>query len=148
MISMIRDAEAEELLERAIALNPLVTMYGLGTSEGLRWTHRRNEKFDHSQRELKENGLPAIAACAGWLEGVEPIQTINRRSTSYVYKHSVERWFAAHGSPIYIPNGAFIAAAIGLGYKWRSVAPNQPNLYFNFSQRDLNRLSYEELSAA
>ena len=63
-------------------------------------------------------------------------------SSSYGWKHSAEGWFrdgnvgAAYlpkGANAYISNGAFIAAAIALGYKTKRQSPKSPNVYFNMS---------------
>ncbi len=60
-----------------------------------------------------------------WLsEYVEPATTFALQRTSYGYKHTVERW-----AERYISNGAFITAAIELGYRWRRVM-NGPNAIF------------------
>ena len=87
-----------------------------------------------------------IKICAGWLVLHATRTTyITRAHTSYGLKHRVERWTRVAGphklSDIlgnkwvsdyyYISNGAFITAAIQLGYTARR-ADNTPNAYFNF----------------
>lgn len=71
-----------------------------------------------------------------------------RGSSSYVYKHVAEHdlreaanavpgvfspEYRARGS--YISNGAFIAAALHLGYKIRRTHPGSPNVFLNVSYR-------------
>ena len=66
-----------------------------------------------------------IDECIRWLlKFAEPGPTLALRRTSYGYKHTVERWAGR-----YISNGAFITAAIELGYRWRRVM-NGPNAVF------------------
>src|SRR5687767_4703646 len=58
-----------------------------------------------------------IGRCADWIRAnVTPRKTINRSRSSYGLKHDVER---ASGRA-YVTNGAFIAAAIGLGFKFKT----------------------------
>ena len=61
-----------------------------------------------------------VKICKKWIEEwVTPRKTINPNKGSYGLKHSVEKW-----SRDYIPNGAFIKAAIELGYKYEEFGPN------------------------
>ncbi len=62
-----------------------------------------------------------VEVCKRWIETyAQPAASIVRIGSSYSYKHLVEREartrVSGHRS---IPNGAFIAAAIELGYRWR-----------------------------
>ena len=60
-------------------------------------------------------GLAEVALCEQWLsEG----QDLNDRS-SYGLKHDVENW-----PDTYISNGALIAAALGMGYKYEVAGSN------------------------
>ena len=69
-----------------------------------------------------------------WLKEakIKKISSINRKQSSYKYKHVVEEQIG------YITNGQFIAAAIlsGFEYEWKG-----PNAYFNMSQKDWNRIT-------
>jgi len=80
--------------------------------------------------------------CKKWLElHVEPYpnkDSWNLRISSNNYKHAVERWLgdklraeegAKEGN--YITNGAFIVAALEMGFKARP-ACGYPDAYFNF----------------
>ena len=49
---------------------------------------------------------------------------------SYGYKHQVERWCGE-----YIPNGAFIAAALGMGLAWKRGHRGSPNAVFSISSK-------------
>lgn len=66
------------------------------------------------------------------IEFGERRQTINGKDEahSYILKHAVENWVRASGSYAYIATGAFILAALMLGYRCRQ----QPGyLHCNFN---------------
>jgi hypothetical protein len=91
--------------------------------------------FQHDRAELAEH-LEEIAACADWIKRQRPITSYNTRHSSYGYKHSVERWLDERGGPhLYIANGSFIAAALGLGFEAKPDHPGSPNVHFKFSER-------------
>ena len=75
-----------------------------------------------------------VALCKKWLElHARPRKTINfREGSSYGFKHRVERWCETFGPHRYIGNGAFIRAAIDLGYKY---VQRGPNAHFNIAPR-------------
>jgi len=67
-----------------------------------------------------------VDICKLWIKKfIDPRKTINTRHGSYSLKHFVEDW-AGH----YISNGAFIQAAIELGFNYRN---RGPNAWFNMS---------------
>jgi len=71
--------------------------------------------------------------CIRWLRKfAEPRKTINTNRSSYGLKHDVESWTKEFPEGRqYIPNGAFIAAALAEGYRVVPVAPNNINAHFN-----------------
>ena len=75
-----------------------------------------------------QNSLPAndeILICEKWLrEYAKPCSKIMECESSYALKHRVEEW-----AKIYVSNGAFIKAAVNLGYRIK-VIDNGPNAYF------------------
>ena len=84
--------------------------------------------YSETDRPKRED----IEVCKLWIqEYAQPAASIARLGSSYSYKHLVEREartrVSDHRS---IPNGAFIAAAIELGYRWRRVSPTSPNACF------------------
>ena len=91
-------------------------------------------EIDLSRVDLA-NRLHEIAACADWIRRQRTLKSFNRRHTSYGYKHYVERWFDVRGAHVYVSNGSFIAAAIGLGFEGK---PEGLNLLFRFSERTLD----------
>jgi hypothetical protein len=67
-----------------------------------------------------------VDICKLWIKKfIDPRKTISTQHRSYGLKHFVEKW-AEH----YIPNGAFIQAAIELGFNYRM---RGPNAWFNMS---------------
>lgn len=75
-----------------------------------------------------------------WLEYHGRRATINPKFSSYGLKHLAEKTTAAlrPGAVPYISNGAFIAAAVHLGYRVSRIR-NTPNVCLNFSYNDKNQ---------
>jgi hypothetical protein len=80
-----------------------------------------------SSRELRRRLRPIAA---DRVKHLTPIQTVCTRLNSDGFKNRVERWCAREGYIESIANGAFIAAAVGLGFTFRVYAPN---VCFGFS---------------
>ena len=88
------------------------------------------------QLELEREGMTArghVAAferAARFLSYVAPFaQTaINRKRTSYSWKHAAERLSGGN-----VPNGMFLAAAYALGFRVRQI-PNTPNACINLGE--------------
>lgn len=151
-------SEAETILKKALELEPRLTHFGLGIYDE---NKRRVEAFRRSQsvqdlddefarerQELHEH-LDEIAACADWIKRQTRIKTFNTHSTSYSYKHSVERWFRGRPGPyVYVANGSFIAAALGLGFPLKPSSPSSPNAYFQFSRRGVRTLDDSEMNGS
>ena len=81
-----------------------------GQEEKLKWKPNLDE-VDLAMRFIQEHAVPRRVS--------------SRSQGSYGLKHAVERWAGT-----YISNGAFIAAALALGYEARRF-PNSPNCAFN-----------------
>lgn len=132
------EAEAAELFAKAAAEIPALTYFGVGLfceaevrrEHGTPYVH---QKMAEGQAELGRR-LNQVAIAADWIKLQVPTTSINLRCTSYTYKHDVERWMLSQGEEVYVCNGAFIAAAIGLGFKYQL---DGPNAYFNFSRKAL-----------
>jgi hypothetical protein len=74
--------------------------------------------------------------CADWLKGKRLRNTFpSARLTSYYYKHLVEAFRRGQGdADPYTYNGAFIAAAVGLGLDFKL---SGLNVRFKISEREL-----------
>ena len=130
--------EAKELLERALKTERRLARYGIGvfnerlygrTADG---AVERAKKFESDRASLAgPYALKEIAASADWIKQHEPKHF--RGHTSYRLKHCVEEWFHERKEYVYVANGSFIAAAIGLGLK-HVVSPGSPNVTFRFKR--------------
>lgn len=70
-----------------------------------------------------------VEICKDWIRRwVTPRQSINRNHSSYALKHAVE---AEAGQ--YVSNGAFIQAAVELGYCYQRCRDQSPNACFNMN---------------
>ena len=67
-----------------------------------------------------------------WLEKVSRRSTVNRTITSYGWKHIAEK----NSERKYISNGAFIFAAIKLGFLVKRIEDG-PNAYINISSKNI-----------
>jgi hypothetical protein len=140
-------SEAKALIKTALASPFFVTHDGLGITYNHRETPtERRARFD-SERASLVNAIDEVAASADWIKNLSPIKSFNRNRSSYGYKHMVERWFNDYlsaGKPgdnyVYVANGSFIAAAIGLGFNVREISSGSINAFFNFSERSVAEL--------
>jgi hypothetical protein len=76
-------------------------------------------------------------ACS-FLRHVAKRKTINRKRTSYGLKHQAEgfvRSLKDRPENAYVANGAFICAALHLGFKIQRAGLASPNVYFNMSSK-------------
>ena len=64
---------------------------------------------------------------------VKPMKTLNRKRTSYGWKHLVEDWAGE-----YVSNETFIEAMHQLGFKSKPTA-DTPNFYFNISEAAVHK---------
>lgn len=99
------------------------------TSNGI--ANKSDSSFDESRERLLNSGAE-IAKIANWLSGINKIKSINTHRSSYGMKHIAEIELG------YISNGAFIAAAIYCGYKYKAYN-NSPNVSFNMSERSIKQ---------
>lgn len=86
-------------------------------------------------RKNREELVGSVEQCSNvckWLSSVAKSKTINKRHSSYSLKHYFER----HCKQYSCSNGAFIAAAIHLGFDW---VRDGSAAYFNFDQTSLDR---------
>jgi hypothetical protein len=89
-----------------------------------------------------------IKLCMDWIkEMISPRKTINTKYSSYYLKHKVEDWLAKKpenngfkNENTYVSNGAFIQAAINLGYKYKQGCDCSLNANFNMSFKKIAKL--------
>lgn len=134
----LKDARA--LVTRAIALIPDLTVNGAGVEwRSIRGLSREAAAAFQAERQaaLYTDGvLQMVAACADWLSGKRLRKTFApAHRTSYYYKHLVEAFRRGQGhADQYIRNGAFIAAAVGLGLDFKI---SGVNVRFKISEKEM-----------
>ena len=150
-IKFIKTSQEEslELIEKAIKEIPSLTAFGIGIFSPVRQakelgiTVREYEarEIPNGQAELRsEYGRMCTAASADYIKNLTPLKGVNKKRGSYGMKHKVEAWTKARGRSIYTFNGAFIAAAVGLGFKYKD---HGPNASFNFSEASIRNMYRE-----
>lgn len=88
------------------------------------WDNNSRFAFSLSDMEM-------VRACIQWIQhNIIPTKTIRHSYSSYYYKHRVERSEYADICKGYVCNGAFIAAALLLGYR-REYTSSGINCVFN-----------------
>ena len=102
----------------SIEINNILSAYPNLTSEG----------FEHNNTlKGRPINVKEVDKAIRWLKYNKTRESFNRRWTTYGLKHIAEK-----DQDTYIPNGAFICGAIGLGYKVKPIH-NSPNAYINIS---------------
>ncbi len=110
----MRPLSPEALARKAIELEPRLTAFGLGIYA----RHRGDVEVEFIRardRLLSREGLLVIALCAQWLRD----RHASGERGSYGLKHEVENHYG-----VYVTNGSLIAAALGMGLKYRVDGPN------------------------
>lgn len=123
-----------EDIASTIAKVPALNRQGIGLSN----FHEKltREEYRRLMIEEQEFLLCQAEACTrvcGWLEDKKKTKTINRRHSSYGLKHIAETEIG------YIGNGAFIAAAIFMGFPYR-INNESINPSFGISERSLKAI--------
>jgi len=122
---VIQTKAPTELLAIALDRAPNLGVYGFDNPQGGMRPEHMNMGSDEFLRQ--------VGLCAAWIQNRTLRKTIDTRYSSYWFKHLVEREAGE-----YIPNGAFIAAALGMGLQF-SVSHGSPNACFAFSRRSYKR---------
>jgi len=112
--------------------------FGIRCSAHIDWkkTAAENKEIFNAQREsFARSGYREFSVCCEWLHGCLQRKTINSSHSSYNLKHMVEAWAKKTGQEdYYVSNGAFIAAAIHMGFDWKQDF-DSPNVRFNISKK-------------
>jgi len=82
----------------------------------------------------RSSDIEAVGWCRGWLRQQPKMKTVCDRLGSYVYKHMIQRLVG-----VYVPNGAFIAAAYLEGFEVQRSKWSGINAVFNPSARSYRR---------
>lgn len=113
----------QKAYEIIIKTYPEITADGYGIGTPALTASARKAQYDRSRKDLAAYKT-AFETSLKWLDR-NPDFARNR--TSYGLKHEVERTYKG----VYVPNGAFILAALHQGYKIAEHVPNSPNVRFN-----------------
>lgn len=127
------ESDAVRYVDIAKELSPNLTSNGF--ESGQRLAQYRADMTD-------DDSVAQFVRAAWWLSGVPKRQTVNRRASSYTWKHIAERYHErflkerGKNGNWYISNGMFLAACIVMGVKVEPIR-NSPNAFVNLSDRAL-----------
>ena len=128
----------EEDFLKAIEKEPYLIDFGIRCSfhiDRKKTAEENRADFLNERQSFAASGYREFSVCCEWLHGCKQRKTINTSFNSYSYKHMVEAWAKRNGSDdYYVSNGAFIAAAIHMGYHWK-LEFDSPNVMFNISAK-------------
>lgn len=116
---------------------PGLNAFGVGYCDEMRGRRRSQEDRERWMRGQEAALLDDTDGCSraeAWLRDKVKRKTVNPLRSSYGLKHLAEREVG------YITNGAFIAAAVHLGFSYE-VDPHSPNPRIGISERCLKGLS-------
>lgn len=120
----------------AIEKEPYLIDFGIrcGSHIDRKLSANENLEIFKSQREsFATTGYREFSLCCEWLHDCQKRKTINSSISSYRLKHLVEAWAKKAGyKDTYVSNGAFIAAAVHMGFDWKPDF-DSPNVRFNVS---------------
>lgn len=118
-------------IEKVIKQVPDLHIYGIGFVEELRGKNI-GEEMKRLQKLLLEESKSCTYVC-DWLADKKKLKNINLNiASSYGLKHRVEKEYNT-----YIPNGAFICAAIFCGFNYKRKLGGV-KIFFNLSKRGLS----------
>lgn len=110
------------MIQSIIAKIPNLHIYGVGRAIGSGFL--TDSKFSDYQENLLKYDKNEFNKICEWLATKEKTKRLNKKTCSYKLKHIVEKELG-----FYIPNGAFIAAAIHSGFEYK-IDKNYPNVFF------------------
>jgi hypothetical protein len=115
-------------IQAVMAKEPLLTCSGMG-----------NPSASDFQKE-RDRLLEEVEGCTlteAWVKRLTKTSTFNRKHSSYVLKHVLERTVG------YCTNGAFIAAMIHCGFDYKRCREHGQNVWFNVSEQSLKEIVHE-----
>lgn len=122
----------------ALEKEPYLIDFGIRCSQHIDRNKSKEENlasFQSLRESFSSSGFKEFAVCCEWLSGCTKRKTINLSYSSYGLKHMVETWMKRQGrEDYYVSNGAFIAAAIHMGFDWKPDF-DSPNVRFNISKK-------------
>jgi hypothetical protein len=150
--SAIYRPAATVALRAAMRAETTLGIHGLGAGRPQRTKSgeiesmaERHARLDGDRRSL-ENGADGFLHAVALLSGFQPLRTVRPRANSYWLKHVAENLPSTFPDgeelgPIYVSNGQLIAAAIHLGFAYRScfdeLGWETRNAIFNIAAREV-----------
>ncbi|MDD3668772.1 MAG: hypothetical protein PHX68_00520 [Alphaproteobacteria bacterium] len=127
---------------KIINSNPMITYFGFGIYPRENESQLNQEKRFQTEREKLFNEYELVLKISNWLRmNICKTKTLNRRHTSYRYKHMMEQIFnITEPTHIYVSNGCFIIATILAGFAFQKCGKSSPNCYFNMSEKSWNAI--------
>ncbi len=124
MIPMTRD-DIKKIMDKNQELND----FGFGYYFEVKRmpSDEMNKWFEKNRQRLLDKDKECTSICE-WLLNIQKRKTIDKSVTSYSLKHIAEKEIG------YITNGAFICAAIHMGFNFKIISPNA---YFNMSWKSI-----------
>lgn len=123
---------------KALEKEPYLIDFGIRCSQHIDRNKSKEENlasFQALRESFSNSGFKEFAVCCEWLSGCTKRKTINMSYSSYGLKHMVEARMKRLGrEDYYVSNGAFIAAAIHMGFDWKPDF-DSPNVRFNISKK-------------
>lgn len=153
-------AAAKIALQDVARRTPLLTMWGFGIGRPQRGADGKREtgenfskRFVEARAELtSDEAVEPFLLSLALLGRVVPTKTVRQGTGSYRLKHVAENYVCTYPGneplgPQYVPNGAFVAAAIHAGFLYKSYVDEfgyeAVNVSFNMSKPGLDDLDCE-----
>ncbi|MDH3997447.1 MAG: glyoxalase superfamily protein [Desulfuromonadales bacterium] len=126
----------EQDLLNALEREPLLFEHGIHCLYHVdlkKTTQENNDIFRNDRANFARSGFQPFSLCCEWLRGCDKRKTINPDFNSRELQQMVKAWANRSGQrSSYVSNGAFIAAAIHMGFDWK-VEPDEPSVKLNIS---------------
>jgi hypothetical protein len=128
-------------IERILEQEPLLDYNGFGHSDSYHESFYKRYTFQDSKAEYLQNfkknreslkkALDECQRCCMYLQHLKKIKATRYNLGSYTFKHSVEYYHRQlnHFDNAYVSNGAFICAALHMGFKVIRKNDTSPNAW-------------------
>jgi hypothetical protein len=153
-------AAAQVAINGVLERMPRLSIYGIGFGRPQRnqdntWetAQQRYSRFVERRQECQElHAAEAFLLALTLLSRIQPTKKITSGSGSYRLKHVAENYGCTYPEggklgPQYVPNGMLIAAAVHMGFKYKTYVDDfgydLPNMNFNMSKRSIDELDFE-----
>lgn len=120
--------EAGLVALRGLNAESRLTLHGVGLEPAVICklsSAQAAKRIERERFQLLGEFLPAVALCVDFLNVQRRVKTSSVDNEAYNLKHVVEYWASEIGRSQYIPTGALLAAAYGLGFKVNRLPPYQ-----------------------